>query len=301
MTDTVAPFSVIIPAHQEEAVIARCLRAIRQGAPTARQPEIIVVANGCSDATAENARSADPEATVVELVPGSKTAAMNHGSRLASAVPRFFIDADVQCDYRSLEAVAEVLRAPGTLAASPALHMNTSDCDRWVKAYYRVWMTQPYVRDRLIGGGVYGLSAEGLQRLGSFPPIIGDDFYVRTRFDYSERMSVDQDKVGRAVSVTVWPPRNAVDQVRIEARRRAGSDQVNRLYPTSGSGRVNRASDLVAALKNGASTSDVAIYLFLKTCARLLCAWRNLTGKGSGWTRDESSRPVSASQTSVER
>ena len=47
--------SVIIPAHNEERVIARTLEAMVAGASPG-ELEIIVVANGCSDATADVAR-----------------------------------------------------------------------------------------------------------------------------------------------------------------------------------------------------------------------------------------------------
>ena len=51
--------SVIIPAHNEESVIARCLEAFVTGAEPG-ELEAIVVANGCSDATAEIALAMAP-------------------------------------------------------------------------------------------------------------------------------------------------------------------------------------------------------------------------------------------------
>ena len=48
--------TVIIPAHNEESEIARCLDALR---PSDRPAElqVIVVCNGCTDGTASVARS----------------------------------------------------------------------------------------------------------------------------------------------------------------------------------------------------------------------------------------------------
>lgn len=66
-------FTVIIPAHNEEAVIARCLAAILRDAPAGHRMQIIVAANGCCDATAAQARKAAPEALVLDLPQGSKT------------------------------------------------------------------------------------------------------------------------------------------------------------------------------------------------------------------------------------
>ena len=286
-----APFSVVIPAHDEARVIGRCLAAMLEDAPRDALPEILVVANGCSDDTAQVARRAAPMARVIELEGASKAAALNAGSGAARAVPRLFVDADVTCSHASLAAVAQALSDGRAMAASPAMQLDMAGCDRWVRAYYRVWMTQPYVTDNLIGGGVYGLSAEGLARVGAFPPVIGDDVYVRTRFASGERLNIARDAAGNPVSVRVVPPRTARDQIRVEARRRAGSDEVRLMHPGEHNrGRINRAGDLRTALARGASLADVAIYLAMKGAARLLARLNRLSGKGRSWTRDESSR-----------
>ena len=286
-----APFSVVIPAHDEERVIGRCLAAILDGAPLDGLPEIVVVANGCSDSTAHRAREAAPGARVIELATASKHEALNRGNEVARAVPRLFVDADVECSYASLAATAEVLARGGAMAASPAMRLDLARCDRWVRAYYRVWMTQPYVTDNLIGGGVYGLSKAGLERVGRFPPVIGDDVFVRTRFASTERCNLARDASGRAIGVTVIPPATAIDQIRVEARRRVGSDQVRLHYPGEhNAGRINRAGDLSRARKHGATIGDVVIYLAMKSAARALAGWNRLAGRGQSWTRDESSR-----------
>src|SRR3954470_11754775 len=50
-----AIISVVVPAHDEEQVITRCLRALT-GGTAAEEVEVIVVCNGCSDRTADVAR-----------------------------------------------------------------------------------------------------------------------------------------------------------------------------------------------------------------------------------------------------
>ncbi|MBH5321255.1 glycosyltransferase [Aurantiacibacter sediminis] len=284
------PFSVIIPAHNEELVIARCLNAIVDGVAPEDLPEIIVAANGCSDRTVKTARETAPSAMVLDLPAGSKVIAMNTANTHATVTPRFFLDADVQCDYRSLLATAKVLKEPGVMAASPRLEMDLRGFDRWVRAYYRVWLTQPYVRDRLVGSGVFGLSAEGLETIGTIPPTFADDSWVRTRFSYEERRNVAQDECGGEVSFTVTPPRTVSDLVRIEARRRIGSEQVRVLYPSPHNGRINRPGDLRTALSDGASIADVVIYLSLKAVALLRYRWDKLRGKSPRWVRDEKAR-----------
>ncbi|WP_271079213.1 glycosyltransferase [Aurantiacibacter sp. MUD61] len=293
--DTVSPpFSVVIPAHNEEPVIARCLNAIINGVAAQDLPEIIVAANGCTDRTVEIARETAPSATVLDLPAGSKVIAMNAANTHATVTPRFFLDADVQCDYRSLLATAKVLREPGVMAASPRLKMDLRGCDRRVRAYYRVWRTQPYVQDRLVGSGLFGLSAEGLERIGTIPPTFADDTWVRTRFSYDERRNVAQDENGAEAYFIVTPPRTAADLVRIEARRRIGSEQVRVLYPSPHNGRINRPRDLRAALADGASIFDVVIYLGLKAAVLTRYRWNKLRGKSPQWVRDTKARQTTA-------
>jgi glycosyltransferase involved in cell wall biosynthesis len=70
--------SVIIPAHNEEAVIARLLRGIAAGSRPG-EFEIIVAANGCTDGTVLSARNATEDITVLDLPELSKVAALNPG------------------------------------------------------------------------------------------------------------------------------------------------------------------------------------------------------------------------------
>ena len=293
MASGTPPFSVIIPAHNEEAVIGRCLETLLADAPADALPEIIVAANGCKDETVAIARRLAPFATVLDLPPGSKVIAMNEANHIARAAPRFFLDADVRCSYAALAATAEVLRQPGVMAASPALDMDVSRSDAWVKAYYRVWMTQPYVTDRLVGSGLFGLSAEGLERMGEIPPTFADDTWVRTRFSSDERRNVAVDGAGQRVSFTVSPPRTLRDQIRIEARRRIGSEQVLTLYPSPHNTRINRPGDLGNALNNGASALDIAIYLAMKAAALVQFKWNQKRGKAPVWVRDIGARTQS--------
>lgn len=54
-------FSVIIPAHNEEAYIGKCLRAVHAAAASVLplKTEVIVVANRCTDKTAAIAEAMD--------------------------------------------------------------------------------------------------------------------------------------------------------------------------------------------------------------------------------------------------
>jgi len=136
-------FTVIIPAHNEAAVIARCLMAILADAPEPSAMKIIVAANGCRDKTADIARKTAPNALVIELPEGSKSKAMNAAKALADHPTCVFLDADVLCSYPSLAALALTLDQPGVMAASPALRMDLSRSSALVRAYYQVWLRLP--------------------------------------------------------------------------------------------------------------------------------------------------------------
>ena len=289
MTDQTA-FTVIIPAHNEAAVIARCLKTLLADAPDDGTMQIIVAANGCTDDTVALARQAAPEAIVLDLPVGSKTAAMNAANREALHFPRIYLDADVQCGYGPLAATAEALRQPGVLAAAPALRMDLSRSNWLARAYYRVWLTQPYVKRAMVGSGCFGLSEAAYAQIGDFPPITGDDIWVHSRFAESERRSVTHDSAGRPVHFLVSPPRRAIDQIRVETRRRLGNEQVLRDYPSPHYSGSNKPGDLRDALRDGASVIDVAIYLAIKTIVRLRVQRAKRKQKDIVWERDLAAR-----------
>lgn len=75
--------SVVIPAHDEESSIVRCLTSLVEGAPPDAL-EVVVVANGCHDTTAVAARTVEGPITVVEIAEASKVAALNAGDALVT-------------------------------------------------------------------------------------------------------------------------------------------------------------------------------------------------------------------------
>ncbi|MFD0748037.1 glycosyltransferase [Phytohabitans flavus] len=75
--------SVVIAAHNESAVISRCLSALREGGADL---DITVVTNGCTDDTAEVARQ-HAGVRVVELAEAGKAGALNAGDAVAASFP----------------------------------------------------------------------------------------------------------------------------------------------------------------------------------------------------------------------
>ncbi|MEM6475495.1 MAG: glycosyltransferase [Pseudomonadota bacterium] len=286
------PFTVIIPAYNEEAVIARCLNTVLEQAPHDHKMQIIVAANGCKDRTVEIARATCPEALVLDIPEGSKSKAMNKANREAEHFPRIYLDADVQCGYPALEAVVNTLKQPGVMAASPAIKMDLSQSNWFIRAYYRVWMTQPYVTRSMVGSGCFGLSEEGYKKIGDFPHVTGDDIWVYSRFTEEERRNVAANEAGDPVWFTVSPPRRALDQIRVEARRRLGNEEIRRDYPSAHYDGSNTPGDLRLALKNGASILDIVAYLAIKAAARLRARHSGRKSAAIIWERDLGAREL---------
>lgn len=105
---------VVIPAHDEAGIIADAVRsALAQSRPPAR---VIVVADSCTDDTADVARGAG--ADVIEVSAGSPAGARNAGITAAGAELVAFLDADDLWRPTWLERASEALaRAPGAVLA----------------------------------------------------------------------------------------------------------------------------------------------------------------------------------------
>lgn len=88
-------FSVIVPAYNARATVARCVESVL--AQTFADWELIVVDDGSTDGTADVARSAaggDARVTVVSQANAGPAAARNHGLEIASARYICRLDAD---------------------------------------------------------------------------------------------------------------------------------------------------------------------------------------------------------------
>jgi glycosyltransferase involved in cell wall biosynthesis len=120
--------SFVVPAYNEEILIASCLDAIRAEIARSRQPaEIIVVNNNSTDRTREIALSI-PGVTVIDepqrgLVPARRAGCLAARGRLIAN-----IDADTMVPQGWLDTVlAEFARSPGLVALSgPFIHYDVS-------------------------------------------------------------------------------------------------------------------------------------------------------------------------------
>ncbi|HEY7266602.1 MAG TPA: glycosyltransferase [Solirubrobacterales bacterium] len=276
--------SVVIPAHDEAAVIGRCLDALFTGVEPC-ELEVIVVCNGCTDGTADVVRWAGHPVQLIELDEASKPAALRAGDAAAMTFPRLYLDADVSLAGSAARRVLERLH-DGAIAARPPIRYDAEASSVPVRRYYRARSRLPAVLGSLWGAGVYGLSAAGRHRFGAFPDVIADDFWVDGHFAADEVEIVD------CQPVVVRAPRSSRDLVRVLRRvylgkgeRASAPDQDDRAPETVGFtlrdlGRL--------AVRGPVAALDAATYAAFATGARLALAFG--APAADGWGRDHASR-----------
>jgi len=275
--------SIVIPAHNESEVIARTLDAItRDAAPG--EFEIIVVCNGCSDATAAVAREFGPAVQVIECPVAGKPNALNLGDDAARAFPRIYVDADVIVTTNSIRALADRLGQGDVVAVAPRQKFDLTGCSRAVRAYYAVQSLLPSSREGIGGSGVYGLSEIGRKRFGRFPAVTADDGFVRIQFAAHERATISS-----AQSI-VFAPRTLEDLIAIKSRSHFGSHELARLYPKlwPNRGPSNRRS-LLRLFANPLMWPRLAVFCLVALEARRRARNRQRANQQI-WTRDHSSR-----------
>ncbi|MCI2239873.1 glycosyltransferase [Kineococcus sp. TRM81007] len=275
--------SVVVPAHDEGAVIDRCLGALRPGDDL----EVVVVANACTDDTAARARARG--ARVVETAVPGKANALNLGDDACTTFPRAYLDADVTVDGDDLRRVLDVLRRGPALAAAPRLHVDVSRSSWPVRAYYRVWTALPYVTDDLIGSGLYALSREGRARFGRFPDATGDDTFVRALFAPGERVSVP------GTTFTVHPPRTLGALLAIKTRARFSvAEHVASTAPAASGAGPRPASAARRLARRPGLWPSLPVYAAVGVLTRLRARQRLSAGAPVAWDRDTTSRTAPA-------
>ena len=274
----VALAAVIIPAHNEERVLARTLGPLAAHAARGAL-EVIVVCNACTDRSADVARTF-AGVTVIETDVASKPHALNLGDAHATAWPRVYLDADIVAAPQS---IADTAAALGTRqAARPQARFVTTGAAPLVRSYYRARSRVPSLNSAMWGAGVYALSEEGHRRLVSFPDVTGDDLWVDRLFTPAEKTVVD------TTPVVVQVPRTLGALIAISRRNVAGAREPgpDRSGPDGGQmhapSRVVR--ELAGTVRSPLSAMDALVYVAVAVCVRIT------RGSARRWERDDTSR-----------
>lgn len=273
---------VVIPAHNEAAVIGRNLRLLVGGLEPGGL-EILVVCNGCTDDTAAVARGV-PGVRVLEIADASKALALAAGDQVCTTLPRVRLDADCVMSGPDVIRLVEALRDPAVLAVAPERILDLTGSSWLVRQYYRVWEQLPQVRNGLFGRGVIALSAEGQARVDALPHVMGDDLAVSEAFAPSER------RIVTSASVVVRAPGTVRDLLRRRTRVATGNSQIDSLglrRPDSATG----PRTLVAMCGRSPSVAlRLPVFIAVGLVGRALSRASVRRGDYTTWLRDESSR-----------
>lgn len=280
-------FSVVIPAHNEDRVIGRCLNGFVRDLASG-EAEVIVAANGCTDDTARLA-GAHLGVRVLDLPVPSKAAALNAADAAATALPRIYLDADIVIDAHALRRLATVLATDGVCAASPRIHFRTEGRSWVVRQFYEMYEQLPYIQESLLGGGVYGLSARGRARFEQFPALVADDLFVQRQFTPEERLVVSD------ITFDVQTPRSLRGLLAVRTRTAYGNRQLEGALLAEN----HRRDERFAASSNGTARALLArcwhhprqlpaavVYAVVTAVARRRAARRT----DARWDRDDSTR-----------
>lgn len=266
--------TVIIPAHNEAAVLRRTLQAL--AVPLASGAvEVIVACNGCTDGT-EAIAGSFAGVQVLRVAEASKVAALNAADRVATRWPRVYLDADIELPAEALRATLEHLAGCETsLCARPGFRYDVGGASWPVRSYYRARNRLPQAADSMWGAGVYGMSRKGHDRLSEFPAVTADDCYVDRLFDGTEKTVLD------CPPVTVRTPRTTPALLANLRRVNKGNAEL-RAMPGARTGRTVR--ELALSARGPGSAFDAVVY------AAFALGGRRARPRGVAWERDDSSR-----------
>jgi len=272
--------SVVIPAHNESAVIGRLLGGLLADAKP-DEFDITVVANGCTDDTAAVAAGFGDAVNVVVTPVPSKFAALRLGDQHARGFPRLYVDADIEIGTDDVRRMADTLDEPGVLAVAPTREVVLDRRPLSVRWYYQFWERLPVVREGLFGRGVIGVNEAGKARLGEIPDVMGDDLAASLAFAPAERRVVPDS------FVRVHAPRTRDDLIRRRVRSATATSQ---LAERGDSARTTRSDLIGVVLGDLRMAMRLPVFLWVTLVSRRRADSHIKSGDFTTWHRDESSR-----------
>lgn len=271
--------SVVVPAHNEEAVIAGNLRRLLAGTVPG-EFDVVVVANACADRTAALANQAG--ARVVETPVPGKPHALRLGDDACLTFPRVYLDADVELDAASVRALVAACGPPHVLACAPVPQLDLAGVGWLARRVHRVHDRLVAPTRGLAGVGVYVLTEQGHARVFPIPDVISDDGFVHASFTADERVVV------AGARSLVRPARTVPAYLNRRVRVRRGNRQLAELGKALPEGRLKLSA--LAGLVRGRTVSlfDGSCYLAVLLLDRGLTRLRRR--RPTAWGSDASSR-----------
>ncbi|MEU7865994.1 glycosyltransferase [Dactylosporangium sp. NPDC049140] len=270
--------SIVVPAHNEAAVIGANLRRLLEGTAPG-EFDVIVVANACGDRTAEVA--AEAGVRVLETSIPGKVPALRLGDEACRTFPRIYLDADVELTADSVRALVRACERPGVLACAPVPELDLARVGRLVRRVHRVHDRLIAPMRALAGVGVYVLTEAGHARVFPMPDVIADDGWVHASFGPDERVVVAE---ARSL---VRPARTVKAHLNRRVRVRRGNRQLAGLQRAHAEGGPGLGSLAALLRRREVSPVDAACYLSVLVLDRTLSRVRR---DRAGWGSDLSTR-----------
>lgn len=276
--------SVVIAAHNEEAVIRACLDALLGQTALDAPLDVVVSANACTDATIDIARASG--VTIVDRPLPGKAAALNAGEALAHGFPRIYLDADIVVPPHAIaELTAALAGTQGVLAVVPRRRLNAQGRPWLVRAYFSINERLPAFTDGLFGRGMIALSSEGRARFDIFPEMVADDLFLDSVFSADEKATVP------AVEVVIEAPFTTSDLMRRLVRVRRGNSQMREAARSGEIMMSVRAADKRAWLRVVARQPRLLVAAIPYAAITLIASRRaRRSASSTDWGRNESTR-----------
>jgi glycosyltransferase involved in cell wall biosynthesis len=272
--------TIVIPAHNEAAVIARTLHPLR-ALVRSQTVKLVVVANACSDNTAQIAAQSCPGAIVIATPIAGKTQALNLGlTEVARDLPVVFMDADLEVTPEAVLGLIGALDA-GHLAAIGQMQVNVTGASAMVRAYQRAWAHNPYFAAGKFGG-LFALAPRAVAQLFPLPDLLGDDEFLRRSIAPAEVAFVP------GCTFVAQSPRTIASLFATRKRALRGARQLGRMglaAPQAGGLRMM----LRAYAKRPREWFDLAVFLGVAVALRLALA-AETDRKSTHWERDLTTR-----------
>jgi len=273
--------TILIPAWNEGTVIGRTLIGLQDGMARGRF-RIIVIANACTDDTAQAARVAAPDALVLETPVAGKCNALNLGIAHAEpGGPVVCLDADLDVSAADVLALIDPLLRGTALAACGRMQVDASLASGLVRAWVRAWRLNPYFAKGKFGG-LFALSPSGVDQVFPLPALTADDEWVRRAFAPDDVAFVP------GCAFIARAPRTLTALVNTRRRSLRGARGVTAMGRTAPQGEGARMM-LRASLFRPRLWFAMAVYTVVTVWVRLLLASER-AAKTHRWERDLTNR-----------
>lgn len=163
-------FSVIIPAHNEEKYIGKCLEAIKEAAESVspRRVQVIVVANRCNDRTTAIAEEYGAKVLINE--DKCISSVRNCGVNAADGEIIVTIDADSRMTKGSLAEIEEMLRSDKFVGGGTRSKFDRMSIGIFFSAAYVAMNIIPVMKKNkaALTGGMFWFYKKDFEAIGGF-------------------------------------------------------------------------------------------------------------------------------------